>query len=342
MARVLKKIASVALLLAIVLTLFAGCAGSGAETLFTVNGAKVRRDDFMMSLYFAKLNFFSQYGDSFKLEDIAQLEPQDLALEMGNGMTLGEFFKFMAGSTMNNAIVCKEQAKKEGVSLTSEEKQKIRDDREALIKELGGAAKYNSFLSKIRSNDKALTRYLENITLSQKLITLFYDGGKYQMTDVEKLAAVQTYNENYVTARHILIFNIDRNTNLSLGEEVIAANRVKADEALAKIRGGESFDDVQAAYSEDAYTAGMTFTFDDFMPEFEEATYALQIGEVSDVVETYYGFHIIQRVALEIDEEKWSEHYSYCVYEKYIAYISPLVENADIKYKKGYENIIIQ
>jgi hypothetical protein len=77
--------------------------------------------------------------------------------------------------------------------------------------------------------------------------------------------------------------------------------RKRAEEALAKLKDkGEAFNELVKEYSDDEVTRpanGATGNFErGAMPEaFERATFALAVGEVSDVVETPLGFHIIKR-----------------------------------------------
>jgi len=160
------------------------------------------------------------------------------------------------------------------------------------------------------------------------------------MTDMEKLLAYQQYSDMFVTARHILLFTIDTYTGYALPAETVEANRAKAYEALDRIRAGESFESIQAEYSEDPTTGGMTFSTGEFVEEFETAAWALNVGEVSGVVETEYGFHIIQRVDLQGD--RWDDFYEYCVQEKYYSFMSPKIEEAKIAEKKAYKNLVIQ
>jgi parvulin-like peptidyl-prolyl isomerase len=76
--------------------------------------------------------------------------------------------------------------------------------------------------------------------------------------------------------------------------------KARAAEALGKIRGGMTFEDAVAAYSDDAGSAERLgsvgkFHREDMDPAFSAAAFALHVGQVSDIVETPFGFHIIKR-----------------------------------------------
>jgi len=79
----------------------------------------------------------------------------------------------------------------------------------------------------------------------------------------------------------------------------IDAARAKADSLLIRITAGEDFAELARIYSDDPGTAQLGGDLGWFRPgrmvrEFEEAAFALVDGEVSDVVETEFGFHIIK------------------------------------------------
>ncbi len=102
-----------------------------------------------------------------------------------------------------------------------------------------------------------------------------------------------------ITVQHILIktYALD-----GAGEKIeyTAAAKAeaydKAKEALALARGGETdFEQLMDRYSEDS--KGLySFGKGDMEPLFEEAAFNLGKGEVSDIVETKFGYHIIKCV----------------------------------------------
>ncbi len=76
--------------------------------------------------------------------------------------------------------------------------------------------------------------------------------------------------------------------------------KARAAEALAKVRSGTTFEDAVSQYSDDAGSADRMgsvgkFHREDMDPAFSAAAFALRVGQVSDVVETPFGFHIIKR-----------------------------------------------
>lgn len=93
--------------------------------------------------------------------------------------------------------------------------------------------------------------------------------------------------------RHILFLMDD-----ILSEEDKRIKRQKARLALKKIRSGEDFIAVAKEFSEDisASTGGDLGELErgKMVPEFEKAAFLLKEGEVSDLVETPYGLHIIK------------------------------------------------
>ena len=74
----------------------------------------------------------------------------------------------------------------------------------------------------------------------------------------------------------------------------------RAQEALLKIRGGADFIETVKQYTDEpggAERGGDLGVFDRalMVKPFADAAFALKIGEVSEVVETKYGFHVIKR-----------------------------------------------
>lgn len=80
-------------------------------------------------------------------------------------------------------------------------------------------------------------------------------------------------------------------------------NRETADKVCKLAKDGEDFDKLIANYSNDYSMTpdGYYFTYGYMLKEIEEAAFALKIGEVSNVIETQNGYHIIKR--LEKDDD---------------------------------------
>ncbi len=75
----------------------------------------------------------------------------------------------------------------------------------------------------------------------------------------------------------------------------------RAEEALAKMKEGIAFDSVVAQYSDEAGAATRSgdignVTRAEVQPAFADAAFILDHNQLSDVVETDFGFHLILRV----------------------------------------------
>lgn len=100
-----------------------------------------------------------------------------------------------------------------------------------------------------------------------------------------------------IEARHILIPYAGswRSGATRTKEEA----RALAEAALRELEGGAPFASVAAKYSEDATAqaggALGTIAPGQLVPAFEDAAFALAVGQRSRVVETPYGFHLVER-----------------------------------------------
>ncbi|MBE6599873.1 MAG: hypothetical protein E7640_01530 [Ruminococcaceae bacterium] len=111
-------------------------------------------------------------------------------------------------------------------------------------------------------------------------------------TDIEKYI-----KSNFCRTLHVYIRNDD-------GESV-AENREKAETVIAELEGGKSFNSmVGSIYNDDLMTTtanGNYFGRGEMETAYEDAAFALDEGEYSEIVETESGFYIIKRLPLEDD-----------------------------------------
>ena len=126
-----------------------------------------------------------------------------------------------------------------------------------------------------------------------------YDNQKHRYTGLEK----------QVRARHILI-----KVASDADEATKQAARTKIDALLARAKAGDDFAALAKANSEDEGSAkkGGDLGFNPkgrMVKPFDEAQFALQPGQISDVVESTFGYHIIKAEAVRegdvpVDEAK--------------------------------------
>lgn len=106
---------------------------------------------------------------------------------------------------------------------------------------------------------------------------------------------------------HILIQNRDGGTGILLDDEGLARANARLADIKARLRpDGSNFAAVATNYSDDQRTArdggvlGNVKRFDDRLPTMLcRAAWSLRDGEVSDVVESQYGWHIIKRLGFD-------------------------------------------
>ena len=105
--------------------------------------------------------------------------------------------------------------------------------------------------------------------------------------------------EKQVQARHILFSIAD-----SASDERRADTRSTAQMILERARAGEDFTALAKEYSQDTGTASNGGDLGFFgrgrmVKPFEEAAFGMDVGQVSDLVETTFGFHIIKVEAIQ-------------------------------------------
>lgn len=117
---------------------------------------------------------------------------------------------------------------------------------------------------------------------------------------------LRLYNENkdtYRTPERINIRHILLNTTGKTPQEE-AAIKAKAEDLLKQARAGADFADLAKKNSQDPGSAQKGGEYDgvirgQMVPEFEKAAFSLKPGQISDLVKTQYGYHIIQSLSHE-------------------------------------------
>jgi len=126
---------------------------------------------------------------------------------------------------------------------------------------------------------------------------------KVEVTDAQ---VKKFYDENpsrfeqpeMVRASHVLIATRDLTTNQDYSPEKKAEKKKLADDIQKRAKDGEDFAKLAKQYSDDTGSKDQggeyTFPRGKMVPEFEAAAFTLGTNQVSDVIATQFGYHIIK------------------------------------------------
>ncbi len=186
--------------------------------------------------------------------------------------------------------------------------------------------------------------YLTEPQVKLHFLAFPYDPEKKPEIAAEELESYYRQNFNrYSTpeqrnARHILIKTSAEDT-----EDILSEKRIQAEQVLELARSGEDFAELAKQFSE-----GPTgpkggelgsFTRGRMVKPFEDAAFSLNEGEISDIVETQFGFHIIKLEKIEPAYTRTLEEVKDEIEAQILAQQSR--ELAFTQATEAYENIII-
>lgn len=205
-------------------------------------------------------------------------------------------------------------AAKAGIALTEENTERVQEQLNSIkanyVGEDATDEMLEAFLMESYLPLNLYRRLLSSNYLYQQTFTEKYGENGKNISDQEAMAYLE--DGDYLTATHILFMTIDPATREALDEETIAKkleSATKIVEELAAIEDSAArlarFNELKAEFDEDTgktvYPDGYTFTSGKMVEEFENASRALKDYEVSEPVESTYGYHVIMRLPLDPD-----------------------------------------
>lgn len=272
------------------------------ETVLEYNGIAVPAE-----MYFYWLSYSCSYVEymvnmyNFAYTDIINEDGTIVWDGAMDDTTPGQYAKDSTESNVLSYVVVEDLAKKQGVALTDEDKAEIAESRAQQVEQAGG--------------EEAFQQSLTEIGVSQETYDRISAAG-YLLNHLEELAAdpaselytPPTDDDAYVD--HILLATKDTATGESLSEEEIEAKKALAEDLLAQL---QAADDVEALFNQLADEHGedpgraaesgyLVNPQTNFVQEFLDATFTLKPGELSGIVESDYGYHILLRKELTEDQ----------------------------------------
>lgn len=253
-----------------------------ADPMLTLGKYEVSFDEYRYYYMSSKAYFESVLGADVWTTDVDHA--YELALRKGVLQNLQQKYAWL------------EIAEELGVELDEEENQSIQDDLAAKKEEHG--SDFEAWLAENFYADEAMyVRASEEVALTGKAQEEYRAQAEKELEDTDVF-------EGVATAKHILIMPDEEAEDQELAHDEALAF---AEDLLRQINESDdpetTFDELMNEYSQDTGLAenpdGYTFGEGTMVQEFYDATLALEIGDISEPVESEHGFHIILRLPLD-------------------------------------------
>ena len=302
----------------------------GGETVATVDGISITADDISFRIRDAENALWPEYFEMFP--DHTDF---DYDVEFRDGLTFAEAVRQEAvRMAAVEALILREARRLNTDSLSREERDHV-SDHIAQTRDHFNEMEPGGFETALREagfrNENHWRDLLDNQRIMQNTIMAI-------MESPEELARLAPYmpaaeGTELLGAKHILAAF----ANFETEEEAEAF----ANDILARINAGEDFVALMNEYSQDpglmSFPDGYTFGPNEMVPEFEQGTRALAIGEISGLVRSSHGFHIIMRIEPDPDQmmNQGGNEEMQAIFEAF----EEMARRADIVFRSALNNV---
>lgn len=272
------------------------------DTAYTVGNVKFPTEAYLYWAAYAcssmeyNLNMYhAYYGLYEEMFDEDGAIKWDAELE---GTPLIDQVKEQAEGNVRFYAAIESKARELGVELSEEDRAELADGFADTVEQMGGEEAFQENLELMGISRETFDRITEDGMLFQKLLDMVTEEGS------ALYVAPEEYEKDASYADHILLSTTNQETSEPLSDEEIAQKRATAEDLLRQLQNaGDNvetlFDRLADEYGEDpgrAAAKGYLVTADSsFVPEFLDAALALEPGQVSEIVESTYGYHILYR-----------------------------------------------
>ena len=275
---------------------------AGEEVLVKLGTAEITANDYLYWLQRSISDYLEPFG--------GQMTTLPWDTEMSDGLTFGQYMLDNALDAAALHCMLRELARQENLTPDPEVATQVDKQYADMVVQAGSdeSRVIHTLWTQMLTRD-LLINLNENTELFSQLAELYYgeNSGHYP-TDAEVNAYLDEVGR--YKAKHILLATIDLDTREPLDEATVAQKKAQAEDFLAQLRAAEDpialFDDLMNEHSEDSGLAtnpdGYTTAKGEMVAPFEEAALALKAGEISEVVESDFGYHIILRLPLDPDD----------------------------------------
>ena len=322
----MKKFVAIMLVSVLALGCLAGCGSKKEDTVMTVDGVDVSFDEYMYYLNTAASTLISYYqastGGGVDWDGVCIYDKTRTNAEWCINEALynaAQGCVIMSKGKSMNALPTDEQLKslEDNISTIRKNYEESDDPDAAFADALNGQGfTLESF--------KAVNKI--NFTLSNIFTSLYGENG--EKLSEEKL---QTYIEEngYMTSAHILFRTKEdvkgengQTTQEELSDSAKAEKKAQAEKLCKELKAikddtqrKEKFFEYMKEYSEDpgkeSFPNGYCFTEGTMVEEYTDTTKELKNYEVSDVVESDFGYHIIMRLPTVSSDVDTANQYGY-------------------------------
>lgn len=322
----MKKFVAIMLVSVLALGCLAGCGSKNEDTVMTVDGVDVSFDEYMYYLNTAASTLINYYqastGAGVDWDGVCIYDKTRTNAEWCINEALynaAQGCVIMSKGKSMNALPTDEQLKslEDNISTIRKNYEESDDPDAAFADALNGQGfTLESF--------KAVNKI--NFTLSNIFTSLYGENG--EKLSEEKL---QTYIEEngYMTSAHILFRTKEdvegengQTTQEELSDSAKAEKKAQAEKLCKELKAikddtqrKEKFFEYMKEYSEDpgkeSFPNGYCFTEGTMVEEYTDTTRELKNYEVSDVVESDFGYHIIMRLPTVSSDVDTANQYGY-------------------------------